>query len=318
MATLSVTLHAVAFESAAVSGHIDGNRNAYTLSVDITDAKQAEVDAGHGKQVLLTGIPVVAWTITRGLHGAATPLPSPPSHVNLTVGQVTADHLADGRRALWVDMTPPEAAHATRFLAWETVGTDWQPDETADLDDPLPADFDLPGTGLLGLFYMNRSVSGQPVWSKVMDPIWTGTSDLLAIGYPPDLVPSDKKNWSATVKGAVKWNTTGTVRFRLYGDDGVRMWVNNTLLIDDWGGRDGHRFTPEIQTVAGEVANIRVDVNNHRGQKFRLNMAWFRNGDAGERVPLTVLYPISLAQADLTPVSAGVQVSYGVDPVIRY
>lgn len=120
-------------------------------------------------------------------------------------------------------------------LKWETVGkqepatTDWR-----------------------GEYFNNRELLGDPVLvrsDRAIDFDWGSGSP------QPGVVNSD--NFS------VRWTRSinlpnGTYRFRATVDDGVRVYVNNQLVIDQWRTGPAATFTsPDIQ-LSGRT-NLRVD-----------------------------------------------------------
>jgi PKD repeat protein/uncharacterized protein YraI len=102
----------------------------------------------------------------------------------------------------------------------------------------------VPITGWQGEYYDNRDLQGQPVLVRDdprIDFDW-GT------GSPDTELPAD--NFSA------RWTISrdlpaGTYRFSIWVDDGVRMWVDNQLIIDDWR--------------EGGARNVAADLNLARG-----------------------------------------------------
>jgi hypothetical protein len=62
----------------------------------------------------------------------------------------------------------------------------------------------------------------------------------------------------------VRWTATlvapasGTYRFATLNDDGIRVWVGDTLVIDDWRGHYPERHEGTVDLVAGTAVAIRV------------------------------------------------------------
>ena len=66
----------------------------------------------------------------------------------------------------------------------------------------------------------------------------------------------------------------GRYRFTVTADDGVRLWVNNQLIIDQWRDQDGVTHQAEINLPGGSVP-IRVEYyENTGGAQLRLTWAW--------------------------------------------
>jgi len=109
-------------------------------------------------------------------------------------------------------------ADLTKLVAYlKEIGVD----ETAA---PAPAGS---GTGLTGSYYNNTTLSGTPVLTRVeaVDFSWGG-------GGPGS--PVAKKNFSMRWAGRLEAPANGTYRLQTLAEDGVRVWVNGSLLIDHW------------------------------------------------------------------------------------
>ena len=105
---------------------------------------------------------------------------------------------------------------------------------------PVPTPTPVPGTtpqpvpavGWLAQFYNTQDLSGTPVVTRT-DP-WIGFE--WGTGEPAPGVWSDHFSARWTTKMALK---TDHYRFCAMGDDGVRIWVGNTLVLDEWHANNG-------------------------------------------------------------------------------
>lgn len=105
------------------------------------------------------------------------------------------------------------------------------------VEEPLPNDVTimqwkkldapLPGFGLRGEYFNNISLSGHPAAVKYsnVDFNWNGVSPIEGLG---------SINYSVRWTGTFEVPETGEYRFRTLNDDGVRLWVDDNLIIDDW------------------------------------------------------------------------------------
>ena len=59
--------------------------------------------------------------------------------------------------------------------------------------------------------------------------------------------------------------TTGIHTFRSLSDDGFRLWVNGTLLIDDWKDHGARYDSAKISLTAGVPATIKVEYYENHG-----------------------------------------------------
>ena len=109
------------------------------------------------------------------------------------------------------------------------------------------------GPGLLGSYFANPALSGTPVATRndSVSFTWGSGSPISGIGAQP---------YSVQWTGSVVAPYTGAYQFRTVSDDGVRLWVNGQLLIDNW---TPHASTTDtsgiIQLVAGQFYAVRMD-----------------------------------------------------------
>jgi len=99
-------------------------------------------------------------------------------------------------------------------------------------------------TGWKGEYFNNRELQGEPVLVRDDAKInfdW-GT------GSPGPEVPPD--NFSA------RWTISrdlpaGTYRFNIWVDDGVRMWLDDVLIIDGWTEGGARNYVADVNLAAG-------------------------------------------------------------------
>jgi beta-N-acetylglucosaminidase len=75
------------------------------------------------------------------------------------------------------------------------------------------------------------------------------------LGSPLDTVPGDKFSARFTKKVNLE---TGTYLFNLFGDDGVRVFLDNQLVIDSWTSND-YKLKKQALYVEGGIHTIRVE-----------------------------------------------------------
>lgn len=122
-----------------------------------------------------------------------------------------------------------------------------------------------------GEYYNNPNLSGNPVFVRDDANInfdW-------AAGAPAANLPAD--NFS------VRWTRTvnfpaGNYRFTTTTDDGVRLWVNNHLLIDQWHNQAVHAYS-EVIFVSGNTP-IEMTYYENGGQAVA-RLSWALDGGGG-------------------------------------
>jgi hypothetical protein len=142
------------------------------------------------------------------------------------------------------------------------------------------------GTGLSGDYFGNTTLSGAPAMSRI-DPVvdfnWTTS--------PPDaLLPAD--NFSARWTGAVQAPVTGDFVFSTNSDDGVRLWVDGRLLIDNWTHHgDTLNSSVPVRLEAGRTYEIKLEFFEG-GIHALIRLQWAYPGQARHVIPQTQLYPV--------------------------
>jgi hypothetical protein len=139
------------------------------------------------------------------------------------------------------------------------------------------------GTGLHGDYFLGTGLGGSPVVARV-DPTvnfdWGG-------GSPEATIPLD--NFSARWTGAVQAPATGDYVFSTNSDDGVRLWVDGRLLVDNW-------------TIHGDTFNASVPIRLESGRKYEIKLEFFEAG-GGALIRLHWTYPgqarVTIPQAQL-------------------
>ncbi len=116
-------------------------------------------------------------------------------------------------------------------------------------------------------YYNNQDLSGTPV--RVRDE----SSINYDWGYTSSLTGIAADNFSIRWDGTVIPPTTGEYNFTVRGDDGVRLWVNNTLLIDEWYDQSATSHTRSIYLTKGQ--NIPIKLEYYEGDgRASVSLQW--------------------------------------------
>jgi hypothetical protein len=132
--------------------------------------------------------------------------------------------------------------------------------------------------GWQGEYFNNTQLVGQPILIR---------SDGQTINF----------DWGTDAPGAyvnsdqfsVRWTqmlpfVVGRYRFTVAADDGVRLWVNDTLIIDEWRDQAESWFSAEINLPGGPVP-IRMEYYDHQGAAAA-QLSWTRLGEVDDESPL--------------------------------
>ncbi|MFN2109055.1 MAG: PA14 domain-containing protein [Anaerolineae bacterium] len=114
-------------------------------------------------------------------------------------------------------------------------------------------------------YFANVSLSGGPSLTRYE----SGLTFEWGAGSPGTGIPSD--NFSARFTRD-DWFEGGTYRFSYRSDDGLRLWIDDTLIIDDWLDRAATWSIVDHYVAAG-THRVRVEYYE-RGGNATLQVAW--------------------------------------------
>jgi hypothetical protein len=108
------------------------------------------------------------------------------------------------------------------------------------------------GHGLLGTYYPALNFGGSPVTEidPTIDFNWNGAA-------PAPGVPGT--DFSVRWTGQVQAQFSETYTFTTTADDGIRLWVNGTLIIDNWVDQAPTTKSGTITLVMGQFYPIKVE-----------------------------------------------------------
>jgi YVTN family beta-propeller protein len=143
------------------------------------------------------------------------------------------------------------------------------------------------GAGLLGQYFSNMSLSG-PVSQQVIEaPYFNWGTSPPAPGLPA-------VSYSIRWTGFIEALTTGPTQISTVSDDGVRVWIGNVLVIDDWTDHAPTTDTATLNWIAGQHYPITVEYYQNGGGA-QMQLQWLPSGDdAVVAVPANRLYAAPL------------------------
>ena len=144
------------------------------------------------------------------------------------------------------------------------------------------------GTGLRGEYYDNMDLTLLRVTrtDATVNFDWgTGSPD------PSMGVDTFSVRWT----GQVEAPFSQTFTFYTTSDDGVRLWVNNVQLIDNWTDHAPTENSGTIALAAGQRYDIRMEFYENGGGSL-VTLSWSSPSLAKEIIPQTQLYPSTGAE----------------------
>lgn len=106
----------------------------------------------------------------------------------------------------------------------------------------------------------------------------------------------DVDTFSVRWSGQVQAQFSEAYTFHTVSDDGVRLWVNNQALIDQWNDHAPTEHSGTITLVAGQKYNILIE-HYENGGGATAQLLWSSASTAKTVVPVTQLYPAAANRA---------------------
>lgn len=188
---------------------------------------------------------------------------------------------------------------------------------------PTPA-----GTGLTGYYYTNSSATyassanfnaANLRLSRVdtnVDFTWSTANPFTNSGY-----------FCIRWLGQVQPQYSETYYFVANTDDGVKLWVNDQLIIDAWTNKSASDLTGTINLQGGVRYNLKMEYYQATGSAAA-HLSWYSPNQSKQVIPTSRLYPASVTQAPTALVSPMTAVGFinqpfsftvaGANSAIRY
>ncbi|HEX4225895.1 MAG TPA: glycoside hydrolase family 3 C-terminal domain-containing protein [Pseudonocardiaceae bacterium] len=149
------------------------------------------------------------------------------------------------------------------------------------------------GSGLTAQYYNNMTLSGTPVLTQTDPNVnfdW-GTNSAVSPG--PGV---NATQWSVKWTGTITAPATGSYTFSLTSDDGSRLFVNGTQVIDNWRDQGANTETGTVTLTAGQSVPVEIDYYQNGGDDL-VNLGW---QIPGQPTPLDAA--VALAKSSSTAV----------------
>lgn len=129
--------------------------------------------------------------------------------------------------------------------------------------------------GVLGAYFKNKELKGVPAHiahNDLIDFVW-GKSGAIFSDDPS----FSHDNFSSRYLTRLLAPTTGRYTIGTYTDDGVRLWINDSLMINHWNDHSLSWDSCHVNLVAGELYDIRLEYYNH-GAWAAVALEWLPPG----------------------------------------
>lgn len=140
-----------------------------------------------------------------------------------------------------------------------------------------------PGKGLRGEYFDNMDLTGLKLTrvDPTVDFDWGG-------GAPDPGIGQD--TFSARWTGYLVARHTETYTLHTVSDDGIRLWINGRLVIDNWTDHAPTENSAVLPLVAGQRNQVRMEFYENGGGAVA-RLLWSSASQAKEAVPARWLYP---------------------------
>jgi len=139
------------------------------------------------------------------------------------------------------------------------------------------------GHGLKGEYYNNEDFT-----DKKFERVDSQIDFDWGYGSPHELI--DPETYSVRWTGKIQPKYTDIYAFHAFIDDGVRLWVNDELIIDQWNLSDVAEFTGTIRLEAGQKYDIKLEYFNGPGYGFAQLQWSSAEFQAKEVIPSSALF----------------------------
>ena len=222
------------------------------------------------------GVTAPTYTITAS--GNASGAPNPSGLVNVTQGGSQAFNMVANANCRLISVTLDGAPLGSRN---SVILPDVRTTHTVSaFFAPIPAPG--AGTGLRGDYYAGANFEVFRVSRTDVNINFDWQ-----YGSPDTAIPMD--GFSARWTGQIQPQFTETYTFYLTHDDGARLWVNNQLVIDNWGGSGG-TDSGSISLTNGQKVAIKLEYFENLNTA-NCKLEWYSPSLPREVVPTTQLFP---------------------------
>ncbi|MBM4073189.1 MAG: hypothetical protein FJ271_30340 [Planctomycetes bacterium] len=245
----------------------------YRVILTVTDGNSAASTVQ--RDVLPQTVTVTLSTNPVGLPLTLDGQPAPASSVGVVGVQRTIEAPLTQD---WNDTT-------VNFHRWSDGGAASHVISTPTADTIYTATYIYPagtGTGLSGTYYDALNFMGKMV---MRDDAMINFN--FGMGAPVAGIAAD--TFSVRWLGKIQPRFSETYTFFTTSDDGVRLWVNNQLIINNWTNHTATVNTGSIALVAGQKYDIRMEYYDNAGAA-QAKLEWASASQGRQVVPQSQLY----------------------------
>jgi beta-glucosidase len=149
--------------------------------------------------------------------------------------------------------------------------------------DIIPGEYLISGNnhGLRGEYYPNMDLSGNPKEIRIdstVNFVWNSKSPVAGFSV---------SNYSVRWTGQLVAPKTGKYQLALTGDDGYRLFLDDSLVINDWKVQGPSTNTCNVELLKGSRHNIKIEYFQNTGGAS-IQFAWNIYGNDQEKEALEI------------------------------
>ena len=248
------------------------------------------------------GFPLNSITVNLGVGGAGAGVGVPgvdyvalPGLVTLAAG-VSSQKITLTPLANMNSLAPVIATLQVSAGSGYTVGA---PSNASVVIYPSPT---ANGGGLMGHYYTNSSTSytnsanftPTNLFLTRLDP----TVDFI---WTTNLTPNlSNGNYTVRWTGQVQPQYSETYVFDVNSDDGVKLWVNDQLILTNWQAQGASDWTNSIALQAGVRYDLKLEYLQ-TGGSAQAHLSWYSASQSKQVIPVNCLYPTNSAGGSNAP-----------------
>jgi len=148
------------------------------------------------------------------------------------------------------------------------------------------------GEGLTGRYYnQSRSMEGAPDLIRNDTEVFFDWLD----GAPAPEIGAD--NFTVRWDGQILAPISGLFTFTVVADDGVRLFINNNVLVNAWVPQAATEYRATMELVQGELYDVRIEYFEDGGQAV-MKFLWEHELLNRQAVPMSQLFPVDVTSSD--------------------
>lgn len=176
---------------------------------------------------------------------------------------------------------------------------DPQPFPTVPAEALSHAESDGEAPGLSGAYYANDRLEGPPRFERVDGAV---RFDWRLFCPDPERLPAD--DYSVRWTGWLRAPASGRFRLGIEGDEGFRMFLDDSLLLDRWWPVTAGRRLAEVELLAGQARRLRLEFHDSAGGA-KLRLVW--DVDAANEDAALDEALVLAASCDATVLAVGIE-----------